>query len=214
MIFDIILIAILAVAMVKGFRTGFVYTFIHAVGWILAVVIGFAWSPKLQAYIIEHTKLYSRIYDAFLVKFSQSLSFRDETVENLPKIIRKIIDDTYASITSSLAQTVTDIFFTIMCFVIVVAVVKIVLLFITALFSKKKSDSGFTSITDGMLGLTAGMLQGILIIFFIFAVLTVASGFMAPEMSEKIANSLTESAFAKDFYDNNLLLLVIRSFLS
>lgn len=213
MIFDIILIAILAVTMVRGFRSGFVYTFIHAAGWILAVVIGFAWSPKLQNYIINNTKLYTKLYSAFFERFSQSITFQNETIEHLPKIIKKVFDDAYMSIASSLAETVTDILFTILCFVTVVAVIKLILLLVTVLFSKKNSDGGFTSFTDGMLGLAAGIVHGIIIIFFMFAFLTVFSGFMSPEFSAKIADSLSESAFAKDFYDNNLLLLIVRSFL-
>lgn len=213
MIFDIILIAILAVTMVKGFRSGFVYTFIHAVGWLLAVVMGFVWSPKLRTYLLENTKLHDRLHEAFLEKFSQSLTFREETMENLPEIIRKAFDDAYAGMTSSLAQTIADVLFTTLCFVIVVAAAKLVLLLITLLFSKRNSDGGITSFTDGVLGLVAGIVHGILIIFFMFALLTVFSGFLSPEMSVKIADSLSESAFAKDFYDNNLLLLIVRSFL-
>ena len=89
MIFDVILIAILALTMVFGFRRGFVYTFIHTIGWVLSIVLAFVWSPKLQDFLIEKTSLKNSIYEAFLAKFSQSLAFRDESIENLPAILKK-----------------------------------------------------------------------------------------------------------------------------
>ena len=212
MIFDVILIAILALTMVFGFRSGIVYTFIHTIGWALSIVLAFVWSPKLQDFLIEKTSLKNSIYEAFLAKFSQSLAFRDESIENLPAIFKKIIENAHSSMTASLAETMSDILFVTLCFVIVVLTVKILLWLITELFSKKKTD-GITGFTDGILGLAAGLIHGVFIVFFFFAFLTVINGFLSPELSTKIAEALSASAFAKDFYDNNLLLLVVRSFL-
>lgn len=213
MVFDIILIAILALAMVRGMRNGFVYTFIHTVGWILAAVMGFVWSPKLQDYILANTDFKDRLYEKFLYKFSQSLSFRDDTVSNMPDILQKVFDEATSGMTAALAETVTDILFVTLCFIAVVAVVKLALFLIAALFSKKNQD-GVAGFTDGLLGLIAGFAHGLLIVFFLFAFLTVFNGFLPGDLSIKIADSLRESAFAKDFYNNNLLLLVVRSFLT
>ena len=213
MVFDIILVAILAIAMVKGMRSGFVYTFIHTVGWLLAALMGFVWSPKLQDYILANTEFRDKLYAKFLDKFSQSLSFRDETIENMPDILRKVFEEATSGMTASLAETVTDVVFVTLCFVAVVFAVKILLYLIAALFSKKNQD-GVAGFTDGLLGLAAGFVHGLLIVFFLFAFLTVFNSFLPETMSLKIADSLSESAFAKDFYDNNLLLLVVRSFLT
>jgi len=69
MILDIMIGIIVIVTMVLGFRKGFVYTFIHTIDWILAIVIAFIWSPKLKEILVANTD----IYDTFLDNVEGSL---------------------------------------------------------------------------------------------------------------------------------------------
>lgn len=209
MIFDIIVIVILAAAMVLGFRSGFVYTFIHTVGWILAVLIGFIWSPQARDFIVLHTNIYDSLYDTFFNKFSDSFTLADDTVAHLPKIIVKSIENTETALASSIADTMTGLCITVISFFAIAITVKIILWVVTELLSKKKNE-GFTGMVDGLLGLAAGIVRGFLIVFVVLALLVPVSSFVAPETAASISQNLDKSVFAKDLYDNNLIMLVVR----
>lgn len=209
MIFDILVIVILTAAMVLGFRSGFVYTFIHTVGWIIAVLIGFIWSPQARSFIELHTNIYDSLYDKFFNKFSDSFTLADDTVGHLPKIIVKAIENTETTLASSIADTMTELCITVISFLAIVITVKIVLWVVTELLSKKKNE-GFTGMIDGLLGLAAGIVRGFLIVFVVLALLVPVSSFVSPETAAAISQNLDESVFAKDLYDNNLIMLVVR----
>lgn len=208
MIFDILVIVILTAAMVLGFRSGFVYTFIHTVGWIIAVLIGFIWSPQARGFIELHTNIYDSLYDKFFNKFSDSFTLADDTVGHLPKIIVKAIENTETTLASSIADTMTELCITVISFLAIVITVKIVLWVVTELLSKKKNE-GFKGMIDGLLGLAAGIVRGFLIVFVVLALLVPVSSFVSPETAAAISQNLDESVFAKDLYDNNLIMLVV-----
>ncbi|MCI8630715.1 MAG: CvpA family protein [Firmicutes bacterium] len=209
MIFDIIVIAILVAAMVLGFRSGFVYTFIHTIGWFLAVLIGFIWSPQARDFIILHTEIYDSLYDTFFNKFSDSFTVADDTVAQLPAIIEKAVRSTETNFISAAADTMAGLCITVISFLAVLITVKIILWAVTEILSKKRND-GFTGAVDGLLGLAAGMIRGFLVVFFVLAILVPVSSFVSPETASSISESLNNSVFAKDLYNNNLIMLVVR----
>ena len=164
MIFDIIVITILVTAMVFGFRSGFIYTFIHTTSWFLAVLISFIWSSQARDFITLHTGIYDSLYNVFLGKFSESFTAADETLAQLPEIIAKVIRSTETNFISTLADTMTSLSVTVISFLLVLLTVKIMLWIITELLSKKK-NKGFTGALDGILGLAFGIVQGFLVTY-------------------------------------------------
>ena len=207
--FDIIVIAILVFGMVFGFRSGFIYTFIHTIGWLL---IGFIWAPKLCDFITQKTDFYNSLYNAFLIRFSESFTIADDTVAQLPEILAKFIDSTEMNFVSSVSKTMTDLCFSIISFLLVVLAVKLMLWLITEMFSKKQ-NGGFTGLLDGILGLAFGLMRSFLVVFFLLALLVPVSSFLAPDTASALIESLSKSVFTKDLYDNNLLMLIVRDFL-
>ena len=210
MIFDIILAAALIISIAAGYRSGFTYTFVHTAGWLIAVIISIIFSPQAGMMIKEKTGIYDSMNSAFYSRFSESLENGDPLTPRLPEIISGPLDDIRDNVASSLSDTTTDIVFSILCFVVLFFAVTVLLWLIAELFSKKHSG-GLHGFADGLLGAFAGCIRGFVIVFFLFALLAVFSGILPPESGIKIADSLSESAFAKDFYDNNLLLLLIDS---
>ncbi len=210
--FDIIVIAILVFGMVFGFRSGFIYTFIHTIGWLLALLIGFIWAPKLCDFITQKTDFYNSLYNAFLIRFSESFTIADDTVAQLPEILAKFIDSTEMNFVSSVSKTMTDLCFSIISFLLVVLAVKLMLWLITEMFSKKQ-NGGFTGLLDGILGLAFGLMRSFLVVFFLLALLVPVSSFLAPDTASALIESLSKSVFTKDLYDNNLLMLIVRDFL-
>lgn len=213
MIFDILIIFILAVSMVLGFRSGFLYACIHTVGWLLAVLMGFIWSPKLCILLNEKTKLPESLENAFYSRFSESFSTADETLQQLPSILSSLIQRTETAFVSQAAQTMADLCLSILAFLLTALAVKLLLWVLTETLSRKQNH-GFTGLADGILGLAAGFLRGVLIVFFGLALLVPLCSFLAPETSSSIMGTLSGSMFAKDLYDNNLLMLIVRDFIA
>ena len=213
MIFDIIVIAILAFAIFKGYRSGFVYTCIHTVGWIVSVLLGFLWTPKAKEYLAENTDIYTHILEKFSEKVSEMASSSEMFLIELPDVLQEIFAESANTAALSWAETLANTAFSIICFIIVVMVVKLVLWLILEVLSKKHA-SGLTGAVDGILGLIFGLIRGLLFVFLFFALLVPALEFMSPETATAATLGLTESKIAGDLYNNNLLLMIVRDLMA
>ena len=213
MIFDILMVAILALSMVLGFRSGFVYSLVHTAGWIVAVAASLFLDDKVGLFIEDHLGLRTKIYDAFYARVMSSMTAGTESLSNLPSILSNAVEGVQMNLATEVAGKLTDVTYSVLMMVLIAAVVKLVLWLITMAFSRRNND-GFTGIPDGILGMSVGFLRGILILFVIFALLVPVTSMMSPETATSVMASLESSSIAYDFYDNNLLLLVINSILA
>jgi len=213
MVLDIIIGIIVVFAMVQGFRNGFVYTFIHMVGWLLAVVLGFVWSPYVRQFLLDKTDFYDSVHKSITVKLSESMGASDSTFDSLPTIISNGLHSFTANVVNSMATSLADTFFTIMSFIVVVIAIKLILWVLMRLLSKRNRE-GFTSVFDGILGLLSGFVKGMILIFILLAIMVPILGLASADFSESILKALDNSYIAKDLYDNNLILLIVRDFVS
>ena len=86
MVLDIILVAILVFFAAKGLAKGFVYTCLHTLGWIAAIVL--AWfAAKPLADILDDGSLGMSIRDSLTEKFAMSTAALDNAVAGMPAII-------------------------------------------------------------------------------------------------------------------------------
>ena len=213
MIFDIIVIAILALAIFKGYRSGFVYTCIHTVGWILSVLLGFIWTPKVKEYLADNTDIYSHILEHLSEKIFEMSASSEMFLIELPDVLQEVFTESANTAALSWAETLANTAFSIICFLIVVIAVKLVLWLILEVLSKKHTG-GLTGAVDGLLGIVFGLIRGLLFVFLFFALLVPALEFMSPETVTAATSSLTESKVAGDLYNNNLLLMIVRDLMA
>ena len=86
MVLDIILVAILVFFTAKGLAKGFVYTCLHTLGWIAAIVL--AWfAAKPLADVLDDGSLGMSIRDSLTEKFAMSTAALDNAVAGMPTII-------------------------------------------------------------------------------------------------------------------------------
>ena len=86
MVLDIILVAILVFFAAKGLAKGFVYTCLHTLGWIAAIVL--AWfAAKPLADILDDGSLGMSIRDSLTEKFAMSTAALGNAVAGMPTII-------------------------------------------------------------------------------------------------------------------------------
>jgi len=115
MILDIAIWSIIILAMVFGFRKGFVYTFIHTIDWILALAAAFIWTPQLKSYLAENTDFYTWLSENIHTKFSETLENADISYNSLPEMIADPLVSASEDLSVSLADSITGFLFSVIC---------------------------------------------------------------------------------------------------
>lgn len=212
MIFDVIVAAIIILAMVFGFRRGFVYTFSHTLGWLGAMIAAFFLASPLRTLLSDKTGLYDSIYGLFLNKLSGSADALSTSTDTFPLIMGQV-STAAENAAAVLSERLAELTMLILCFFMILIVAKVILFFLTIGLSKRRTK-GFTGFLDGVLGLLAGFLRGVIFVFLFLALLLPIVNLISPASTDLMLNSLETSRFARTLYDNNYLVLVINDFLT
>lgn len=208
MVFDIIILIILVLTMVFGFRRGFVYSFIHTLGLIGSLAAAFIFAKPAQRIISENTMLDENLYNTVFENVSKSLDSMLGPTDTLPLILTTKINEAAEGTATVVAQNLTDFALVIISFFAIFAVIKLVCYIIISIFSRRNND-GFVGFFDGFLGMIAGFIKGLLIVFVFLALLAPSMNLMSPASAELFMTSLDESYIAKTLYDANFLLLIL-----
>src|SRR5690606_2555762 len=150
---DIAIGLIFVISTAAGFRQGFVHTLLHTAGWILAIVLSFAWYSQAESFLRAKTNFYDSIYNKISGQIvAEGPSAANSLTADMPLILQEFIDSIKNSVAGAIASGVADFVFKILCFLLVMIIIRIVFLFLTSLFSKKHND-GLIGFLDGVLGL-------------------------------------------------------------
>jgi len=210
---DGIIAIILLVTIVQGFRRGFVQTFVHALGWLLAVVLGFVWYPQMVDFLKNKTAFYTAVHDKISDRITANAETAVETaMKGIPDVIRdflqKAVDTATDALAGTMADSLSNLIFNIIGFLLVAFLIKILLLFITVVFSKEKSF-GIIGGVDGFFGLLAGAAKGILMVYILLALMVPIISITG---SSLLVNLLGDSHIGSYMYENNLIFTFIRKF--
>jgi uncharacterized membrane protein required for colicin V production len=211
---DGIIVIMLIFAVVQGYRRGFLYTFIHTVGWIIAVVLGFVWYPHVIEFLKEKTGFYDSIHGKIAERIAENAgNTTDAAMTGIPEVIRDLVEKAINSATDAIANTMSDsltnLVFNILGFLVVAIVIKLILMSLTFLFSKEKND-GFIGGIDGFFGIFAGALKGIILVYILLALMVPITSLSG---SSFLIAQLDGSVLGSYLYDNNLILKMVKGFL-
>lgn len=211
---DGIIAIIVIFAMVQGYRHGFVQTFLHTVGWILAVVLGFVWYPNVIDFLKNKTDFYDAIHGRIAERISEGTgNTADTAMSGIPEVIRSLLDKAVDSATSAIANSMSDsltnLIFNLIGFLAVALIIKLILLSLTFLFSKDK-NKGIIGGIDGFLGLFAGVVRGAILVYILLALMVPITSLTG---SHFLMDHLDGSVLGSYLYDNNLILQVVKGFL-
>lgn len=213
MFLDIIVGIILIATMVSGFRKGFVFTILHALGWFGAMVIAFFAAGPVRKLLLAHTDMNTSIYTMFYDKLSLSADSLNASANSLPSLLGAGVNTASAEAAKVLAEKLTFFTMIIICFVAVLLLMKVVFFFLTIAFSKR-DNKGFINIADGLLGIIAGAVRGVIFVFLFLAVLIPLVNLISPASTQLVVDSLNASYFAKTLYDSNFIIVLINDFLA
>lgn len=215
MLMDLAVCLILIGTMIYGLRKGFIYTFIHTVGWVLALILAYIATPYVKRMVAGSTTLYDSLEEAFVRRFTGETAATQSSVDSLPANLPDVAVHKIGELTDALARQIAESFaglaFTVIVFIALFIILKVVFWLVLRMFSKEYND-GVMNFFDGFFGLAFGFLKGILLVFVFLALLVPVGSLLSPGFTATLVGSLDNSLIAKDLYDNNFILLLLRSF--
>ena len=204
---DIVVALIFVISTAAGFRRGFLHTFLHTLGWVLSIALSFVCYTAVEGFLRANTNLYGILYDKIAQRTAEQGSYAASSfTAGMPSILQDFIDSIKNSVAAAIASGVSDYLFKIICFLSVAIVIRFIFLLLCSLISKKHND-GLLGFIDGIFGLLAGAVKGLLLIFLLLA-------FLVPIISlfpgDSLITTLESSKIAGVLYDNNYLLLFLK----
>ena len=209
MVMDIAILIVLILTIFLTMRRGFVLSVVSFFKGFVSLVIAWIFCDDAADWLINKTEIGIRTME----RINAGLSAKWESSDiymSLPDLFKEsggsqLSESLILDGSAKLAQ----ILLTIICFVLIVAVLRLVLAIIGSAFSHKNND-GFAGKVDWFLGLVLGIILGVLYVFVFLALLVPVAGLVAPEYCQTIMGWLNESVIAGDLYNNNLLLILFR----
>ena len=212
MILDVIIIIILVLPMAVGMRKGFIYSCVHALSWFAAAAAGIFMSGAVSD-ALRGSFIGTAIADGFARKMDSSVDSLEVAVDGMPEIIRGGLRVSAEGASDIFVNMMTATVISVLGFVIVVFFVKLVLRVLVRPVSRRDRGS-ILSKWDKLMGMAAGALQGLFLVFLFLACLIPVIDFMDGSAAVSVVNMLDSSVIARSLYDNNLLLVITGGFFS
>jgi len=210
MILDAIIILIILLSAVLGFRRGLVFTLVHSVGWFASLALAYVLTPFAKTFCMEHTDLYDKLHAMVTAKFNVSLESVDATLESLPEAVQPdllSLTTESDSLLEGISKGFTDVFFTILVFVALFLIFKIFFWIVLHLFSKDYRD-GFANFADGLFGFLFGLIRGGILVLVLMALMIPLVNLISDDWTLWLNDQLQQSYIAQAVYYNNILLII------
>ena len=214
MFFDVLILAIIVVCAVFGFRNGFLISLSRIGGWLGALIVAFLYREKVSNWLLKNTDFYAKTKDrvenvcqAFVDNYTGA-GDPSGGAGGFSATLGKVGE----ALAKAAAEQITAHLWDVIVFVGIVFGIKI-LLFVLILLLSKKFHAGMIGGIDGVAGLLFGLFQAVALILVVFALILPISYTVSAKTHDDIRNSMDNSTVAKLIYENNPLLDFIDGFL-
>ncbi|MBQ6400761.1 MAG: CvpA family protein [Firmicutes bacterium] len=210
MILDIITAALIVVPMGIGMAKGVAYIAARALGWIGSLVGAFLLNPLVTKWLTA-SPIGNTVYDSLEDKFGGPAQSVNSATEGLPQIISGGINAAVQDATDQMVQIVGGFILSVMAFLVVVLVVRVLAGILIRVTSRRRGSSGRIPVISRLNkfgGLLVGGVEGLLLAFLFLAALIPIMNMASPETAESIADGLRYSYLAGPLYDGNFLLVM------
>ena len=225
MALDICLGIIFLLSVVAGYRKGFTESFLHTVGWILALILGFVWTPTVVSFLRHNTGLEETLRTVLTERLSGLLPSATDTgalstsssgpmlssegiLKGIPDILSDYFSDASSVIGTNMIENLISIILSIVALLLIILLIKLVFFVIISLFSKKKRK-GIIGFSDGALGFLFGGIRGALFICILLALILPLTNVTN---SEFLLQQLESSTYAIQIYNNNPIFFLTQIF--
>lgn len=212
MIMDILAAVILLFSLIWGAQKGFAQTLLSFMQWFICIIAGFFLCASAKEYIIKNTTLDEAINSYILDQIGTTIE-ESTPYNSMPDLFSEWINRGSSDFVYGTSAALTDVILTVLSFIAVILVIKLVCGIFALIFSKEYHD-GVIGFLDGLVGFLFGGVRGILLVYLSFAVLVPLLSLLPPEVSNPIKSAMDQSYIASVLYDDNLLLILVRDLFS
>lgn len=203
-IIDLIIVVVIALCTFIGYKQGLIKVAVKLVATIIAIILALILYKPISTLIIENTSIDEQIQTSITNKLIPEESSEVEesliNTESLPDLIISSSENTVKSISEVISTKLIELFVIIILYI----VIKIVLKFIT-LLADLIAKLPILNQINKLGGTIYGVLKGLILVFAIFAVVSLA----APLIGENFMENINQSYIGSFMYNNNLLLKII-----
>lgn len=211
MIMDIAVLILFSLTIFFSMRKGFVMTVVSFLRGIASVVIAWLFCDDLARFFLLETGLGSAAASKIHRILAEKLALSSSDLQLLPALLRDPADSTASALLDTGTDKLTRLLVTILCFFLILVVLRLLFSLLLRTFSQEY-HGGFRGGIDWFLGTLMGVLLGAVSVFLFLALLFPLAEIFFPAHTETVSGWMEGSLFAKDLYDSNLLLILLRDF--
>ena len=219
LIVDLIIVGIIALCAILGYFRGLTKSLLKIVSFVLALVIAFVLFKPISLLIINHTQIDDNIQKAIEEKM---VGFVDQTSGNveeamrenssMPEVMSKYIQEVVAEnkgnteeAAKQAAKSVADIIINAGTWILVFILARVILIFAKSILELIVKLPVLKQM-DKIGGVFYGILEGLVIIYVAFAILS----FVSPMFdSAEVLSAVNKAAIGGQIYNNNIILKLI-----
>ncbi len=209
MIVDIAIIVIMILAIIIGMKKGLTVCLVNIFSFIIALVLALMLCKPVGNFIMEKTPIGDNIQTTIKQNMPMSGDIKIDENSNLPEGIKSYINkqvtavnNTKEDATQAVAKELTADIVTAIAFIGVFIIVRLALV-IVKIISKIITKLPILKQIDHLGGSICGGVQGIIVIYSIFAVLSIVSPIIE---NTNIIKQINNSHIGKAMYNNNIII--------
>ena len=209
-IVDLVVIGIMLLCIIIGYVRGLTGSLIKILSFVLSIIIAFVLFIPISNFIINNTKIDDNLEQSIreiIIKEDEGTNEKEmpETITDyINNKVEQAADSTKETIVDNTAREVSVTIVKAGTWIVLFIVARILLIllkFITSLIAKLPVIKQF----DKLGGIIYGILEGLIIVYVLFAIISFAS----PMINTSLPNTIDDSYVGSMMYNNNLLLKII-----
>lgn len=209
---DLILIAIVVIFIMIGYKKGLTGSLIKLASFAIAVILAVILYKPLTNVVMENTQIDEKIEETIIQNFSKEEN-ENKNEENMPttlvnSINNKIDQETTAARNEIVEKTAKTTTLTIMRIgtAIVIYILARIILFIVALLAKGITQLPLLKQIDKTGGIVYGLLQGAVIVYVVLGLVSLISVIWT---NNPVVEAVNKSYLCSILYNNNIILKLI-----
>lgn len=199
-VFDIGVIAIIALCTFIGYKQGLVKSAIKILSFFIAIILAFSLYKPVSKLIINNTSIDDNIKNVMIEKIKPAGMEKEQEVNLEDNIALKIMGEATNTI-EKVAETFTIKLIETVTLLLIFLIVKIALRFVTALTDLITKLPVLKQVNK-LGGTVYGIIKGIILVYTILAVVYL----ITPLLRNNVAEDINKSIITKVLYNNNLIL--------
>ena len=206
---DIIIIAILLISVVLGYKKGLINVAFNLCAFIIALIITLVLYRPITNFVIDNTEFDEKIESVIIEKGitnGEENTTEDGTLNKyIEEYVMKSVDNTKNEIVKSTATIIAEKIIGIVVMIALFIVIRILLIFAKAIINGIANLPIIKQFNE-LGGLLYGILRGIVIVYGILTIMFIV---ISMNNNGVLANSIDTSIISKILYENNIILNII-----